>query len=447
MPIKTDLNIQEIQIKDLKPAPYNPRDINDEALDGLESSLTRFGIVEPIIWNQKTGFIVGGHQRLKVLQKQGIKSTSVVVVDLDETEEKALNVTLNNRSIQGDWTTELADIIEELKGSLSNSELLDLHIDKLEAEIPDFEIENLEPERDPDAVPETPEEPISKPGQIYALGPHRLMCGDATNPAHYSLLFGEKKADLIFSDPPYNVAYTGSSGLTIKNDNLTEEEFIKFLNSSFKNMVAYLKPGSGVYIAHSDTGGTLFRNAFVEAGLELKQCLIWVKNQFVIGRQDYQWRHEPILYGWKAGEAHRWYGERKQSTVIEDKELLHVSKEKDGFQLHINDGIEGHTLKVPKYEIIDSTSEEFTTVWRFAKPLKNTDHPTMKPVSLIQRAIRNSSKIGDIVLDPFLGSGSTLIASEQLKRICYGFELDPKYCDVIIKRWEQFTGLKAEVIN
>lgn len=445
MSLQTTLKTRHIAISELKAAPYNPREISEKSLLGLTASLTRFGVVEPIIWNERTGYVVGGHQRLKVLEQEGIKETTVVVVDLEEKEEKALNITLNNKAIQGDWTSELEDILADLRGSLDPEDYLGLKIKKLEDEIP----ESIEPEpdHDPDAVPELPSEPKSKLGEIYKLDDHLIMCADSTRMESYERLFGDSRSHMIFTDPPYNVNYQSKDGKSIQNDHMPERAFALFLGSSFYCMEKLLVPGGGIYVCHADSFGGIFRKAFVESGLELKQCLIWVKNNIVLGRQDYQWKHEPILYGWKPGESHHWYGKRDKNTIIENRELVSIEPLGSSFRIHINDGADTHVIKVPSFEIEESTSDEFTSIWRFDKPQKSEEHPTMKPVGIPTRAIKHSSRKGDIVLDPFLGSGSTLIACEQLGRKCYGFELDPKYLDVIVKRWEDFTGKKAELVK
>lgn len=242
------------------------------------------------------------------------------------------------------------------------------------------------------------DEPITKPGDIWILGKHRLMCGNSTQKEDIEKLMQNKQADLIVTDPPYNVDYEGktSAALKIKNDNMSETEFYNFLLDAFRNMFENIKSGGSIYVFHADTEGLNFRNAFKSVGFKLAECLIWVKNNFVMGRQDYQWKHEPILYGWKEGQAHYFINNRSQSTVLE-----------------------------------------------FDRPSRNAEHPTMKPIDLLVYLIKNSSKENNLILDLFGGSGSTLVATEQVQRTCYMMELDPKYCDVIIKRWENLTGQKA----
>jgi DNA modification methylase len=250
-----------------------------------------------------------------------------------------------------------------------------------------------------DEVPEPPKEPITKPGDLWILGRHRLACGDSTKAETFSLLMDGKLANLVVTDPPYNVNYEGTAG-KIKNDNMADQKFYQFLLEAFTLTEKAMAQDASIYVFHADTEGLNFRKAFLEAGFHLSGTCIWKKQSLVLGRSPYQWQHEPILFGWKKTGKHAWYSDRKQ-----------------------------------------------TTIWEFDKPRKNADHPTMKPVSLCAKAIENSSKAGDIVLDLFGGSGSTLIACEQLNRTCYMMEIDPKYCDVIIKRWENFSGQKAEMIS
>jgi len=392
-----DLNIQKISVEKLNPAAYNPRkDLkpDDKEYEKLKRSIEEFGYVEPVIWNKKTGNVVGGHQRLKVLLDLGQTEIDCVVVELDPQREKALNLALNK--IQGEWDeNKLAELMAELDAGAFDVSLTGFDMDEIEDLVAQI---NVPEEITEDDVPEAPEEPVTKPGDLWLLGRHRLLCGDSTDQTVIAKLMENQLADMIFTDPPYNVDYEGKTKekLKIVNDSMGDEDFRSFLTSAFKNMAQKSKEGAPIYVCHADSEGLNFRAAFKEAGWDLKQCIIWVKQHFVMGRQDYQWQHESILYGWKPGAAHKFYGDRKQ-----------------------------------------------TTVWQIDRPMASREHPTMKPVPLCAKAIENSSKAGDIVLDLFGGSGSTLIACEQLNRTCYMMELDPIYCDVIIKRWENFTGKKA----
>jgi DNA modification methylase len=392
------MNIQKIKIESLKPAEYNPRkDLKpeDEEYQKIKKSITEFGYVAPVIVNSNMT-VIGGHQRLKVLKELGYTEVECVVVDLDQEKEKALNIALNK--ISGDWDNDkLEELLAELKQTDIDMDITGFSFDEVDEILKDI-TGSKEDDFDLDQALDEIEEPISKRGDVWILGKNRLMCGDSTQKEDVMHLMNSQEADMLLTDPPYNVDYEGktSEALKIENDNMSETEFYNFLLDSFKNMFDSIKYGGSAYVFHADTEGLNFRNAFKSCGFKLAQCLVWVKNTFVMGRQDYQWRHEPILYGWKPGAGHYFVDNRKQSTVLE-----------------------------------------------FDKPSRNAEHPTMKPVDLLVYLIKNSSKENDLILDLFGGSGSTLIAAEQTQRRCYTMELDPKYCDVIIKRWENLTGEKA----
>ena len=361
----------------------------------IKKSITEFGYVAPVIVNSNMT-VIGGHQRLKVLKELGYTEVECVVVDLDQEKEKALNIALNK--ISGDWDNDkLEELLAELKQTDIDMDITGFSFDEVDEILKDI-TGSKEDDFDLDQALDEIEEPISKRGDVWILGKNRLMCGDSTQKEDVMHLMNSQEADMLLTDPPYNVDYEGktSEALKIENDNMSETEFYNFLLDSFKNMFDSIKYGGSAYVFHADTEGLNFRNAFKSCGFKLAQCLVWVKNTFVMGRQDYQWRHEPILYGWKPGAGHYFVDNRKQSTVLE-----------------------------------------------FDKPSRNAEHPTMKPVDLLVYLIKNSSKENDLILDLFGGSGSTLIAAEQTQRRCYTMELDPKYCDVIIKRWENLTGEKA----
>ncbi|MDQ0417906.1 DNA modification methylase [Croceifilum oryzae] len=396
------MEIKKISIDRINPAVYNPRknlQPGDPEYEKLKRSIEEFGFVEPLVWNQRTGCLVGGHQRFKVLLDRGFTEVECSVVDLDVAKEKALNIALNR--ISGDWDLKkLADLLEDIQLTGLDVELTGFDSSEIDKIMSDFLYE-MEPEEDNfdlDEELEKIEELVTQKGDIWQMGKHRLLCGDATSSEDMNRLMDGQLASMIFTDPPYNVNYTGKTvdALKIKNDKMGNQQFYQFLFDAFSNMYAVTQPGGGIYICHADSEGINFRGAMVASGWSLKQCIVWVKNTIVMGRQDYHWQHEPILYGWKPGQAHRWVGDRKQSTV-----------------------------------------------WEYNKPARSKDHPTMKPISIPSRAIKNSSQVGSIILDSFLGSGSTLIACEQTSRICYGLELDPRYCDVIVRRWENQTGQKA----
>lgn len=389
------MKIQKVKISELKEAEYNPRiDLKpgDAEFEKIRKSIKEFGFVEPIIINSDMT-IIGGHQRYKVLKELGYEEIECSIVNLNKTKEKALNIALNK--ISGDWdNAKLEKLLEELKNEDIDMDITGFAFDEVDNILKDI-TGSKEDDFDIDQALNEIEEPVSKAGDIWILGKHRLMCGDSTIKENVEKLMNNKLADFILTDPPYNVDYEGKTvdALKIENDNMNEIEFYNFLLDAFRNMFEKIKYGGSIYVFHADTEGLNFRNAFKSVGFKLAQCLVWVKNTFVMGRQDYQWRHEPILYGWKEGAGHYFIDDRKQSTVLE-----------------------------------------------FDKPTRNAEHPTMKPVDLLVYLIKNSSKENDLILDLFGGSGSTLIAAEQTKRCCYTMELDPKYCDVIIKRWESLTG-------
>ncbi len=392
------MNVQKVKIEKLKIAAYNPRkDLKpeDEEYQKIKRSINEFGYVAPIIVN-KDFTVIGGHQRLKVLKELEYKEIECVIVDLDKTKEKALNIALNK--ISGEWDNDkLEELLAELKETDIDMDITGFSFDEVDDMLKDI-TGSKEDDFDIAQALDEIEEPISKLGDVWILGRHRLMCGNSTQKEDVLRLMNKQDADMLLTDPPYNVDYEGktSAALKIENDNMSETEFYNLLVDAFMNMFESVKYGGSIYVFHADTEGLNFRKAFKTVGFKLAQCLVWVKNSFVMGRQDYQWRHEPILYGWKEGAGHYFVDNRKQSTVLE-----------------------------------------------FDRPTRNVEHPTMKPIDLLVYLIKNSSKENDIILDLFGGSGSTLIAAEQVNRKCYMMELDPKYCDVIIKRWENLTGKKA----
>ena len=387
------MNIEKKNVKDLLPADYNPRkDLKpgDPEYEKLKRSIEQFGYVEPVIWNEKTGRVVGGHQRLKVLTDMGITEVDVVVVDMDTEKEKALNIALNK--ISGEWDTEkLALVIADLQGTDFDVSLTGFDPEELEDLFRD-DVKGGVKEDDFDVEAELQKPIFSKAGDLWMLGEHRLLCGDSTKPETLNLLMNGKKANLVVTDPPYNVDYKGSAG-KIKNDSMAEDQFEQFLLAAYQQMEAAMADDASIYVFHSDSHGLAFRKAFEEAGFYLSGCCIWKKQSLVLGRSPYQWQHEPVLFGWKKKGKHQWYTGRKESTI-----------------------------------------------WEFDKPKKNKDHPTMKPIALVSYPIMNSTMTGCLVLDPFGGSGSTLIACEQTGRVCYTVELDEKFCDVIVRRYIEQVG-------
>lgn len=429
--MQPEMEMQVRALSELKPAEYNPREEltpDDKEFQDLCRSINELGYVEPILINSD-GTIIAGHQRYNVLKYLGKTEAKVVVVDVDKNRERAINVALNK--IDGKWDQlKLRDILESLKltdldftvTGFTQDELDDLNISL------NVEEANEDADFDLNETYGSVIEPVTKRGDIWILGRHRLMCGDSTSIEDMEMLMGAEDADLVITDPPYNVDYEGTAG-KIQNDNMSDENFYSFL-LQFQNATAsVMRPGAAAYVFHSDTKGHLFRNAFIESGLKLAECLIWEKNALVLCRQDYHWRHEPILYGWKEGAGHYFIDDRTQDTVFLEDEIDFDAMKKSDLVAYIK-------------QIRKDWADRSTVIYEH-KPLKNDLHPTMKPVSLIGLLMKNSSKPGWNVLDPFGGSGTTIIAAEQLNRRAFTMELDEKFCDVIVKRWESFTGQTA----
>lgn len=439
------LQIEYVDPNTLCPFDGNPRTISEGGLEKLQRSVEEFGFVNPILAQKGTRIIIAGHQRVKAAQAAGLVEVPVVWLDVDDVGAKAYNIADNRLAEEAMWDEgPLAELMRELDEGAFDLTLTGFDEDEIERMMGEAQGGGDVVE---DEVPEPPQEAVTKPGDLWILGRHRLLCGDSTVWDQVARLVGGKDVDLVFTDPPYNVDYKGgtSEGLTIANDNLGDEEFRTFLRDAFANMYAASRPGSAFYVCHSEAEGLNFRLSLLESGWVVKQCLVWAKNHFVLGRQDYQWRHEPILYGWKPGEAHRWYGGRKQSTVIEDSAPLVIQQDAGGFVIHVPVGVQLYSIKVPSYEVVSSGDDSTASVWRFEKPLRNGEHPTIKPVGIPARAIGNSTRPGESVLDLFGGSGSTLAAAEQTGRSCFSMELDPVYCDVIVERWQNLTGQKAKL--
>lgn len=425
-------------VEAVRPADYNPRVAlrpGDPDYEKLKTSVTDLGLIDPLVWNETTGNLVGGHQRLQVCIDSGYREVPVFVVHLSEEKEKQANAALNK--ITGRWDeAKLRDMLNSLDPA--SVAAAGFNAKDLRALYADSE-ELVEDHFDFDESLEEHKTPKTKPGDVITLGRHRLMCGDSTSRTDMEILFDGAQADMVFTDPPYNVDYKSGDGKKIMNDSMKEEQFYEFLLQAFRVQFEHVKEGGGIYICHADSEGLNFRNAMVDSGFLMKQCLVWVKNSLVLGRQDYQWQHEPILYGWKPGAAHSWCGNRKQTTVLNPGEPLSVRKEKDGtYTLSFMSGYSVINVNVPDYKVTGRSEDG--TVWLFDKPKASKEHPTMKPIALCGKAIQNSSERGQIVSDPFGGSGSTLMAAEQTGRVCYTMEMDPRYCDVIVDRFQKFGG-------
>lgn len=386
------MEIKELPLKELKPAAYNPRKKlkkGDKEYEKIKQSLLKFGYVDPIIVNEDLT-VIGGHQRLTVLKDLDYETAKCVIVKLSKEDEKALNIALNK--ITGQWDDALlADLLLDLQESDFNLDLTGFEppeIDDILSNVHDKELS----EDEFDVEEELKKPTLSRHGDIWQLGKHRVICGDSTKAETYKQLLDDRKANLVVTDPPYNVDVEETAG-KILNDNMSDGDFYQFLLSMFTQVENHMEDDASIYVFHADTEGLNFRKAFKEAGFYLSGCCIWKKNSLVLGRSPYQWQHEPCLYGWKKKGKHQWFSDRKQ-----------------------------------------------TTIWEYDRPKSSKDHPTMKPIQLMAYPIQNSSMRGTIVLDPFLGSGSTLIAADQTGRVCYGIELDEKFVDVIVKRYIEVTG-------
>ena len=388
--MKTTTEMQLVSINKLVPYVNNARTHSPEQITKLRSSLREFGFINPVIIDRDFN-VIAGHGRILAAKEEGITEVPCVFADhLSEAQKKAYIIADNRMAMDAGWDEELLRVeIESLQGmdfdplltGFDEKELAALFDDGMEAKEDDFDV---------DAELQKPT--FSKNGDVWTLGRHRLVCGDSTKAETYTTLMEGVKANLEITDPPYNVNYEGSAG-KIKNDNMANEKFYEFLLAAFQNMESVMASDASIYVFHADTEGLNFRRAFADAGFYLSGCCIWKKQSLVLGRSPYQWQHEPVLYGWKKNGKHQWYSDRKQ-----------------------------------------------TTIWEFDKPKKNGDHPTMKPIPLLAYPIGNSSMANSVVLDPFGGSGSTLIACEQTDRICRTVELDEKFCDVIVNRYIEQVG-------
>ena len=388
--MKTTTDFKLVSVNKLVPYVNNARTHSPEQINKLRSSLREFGFINPIIIDKDYG-VIAGHGRLLAAKEEGMTEVPCVFADhLTEAQKKAYIIADNRMALDAGWDEELLRVeIEALQADAFDLALTGFD----EKELSKLFDDGNETEDDGFNVEEELKKPVfSKAGDVWTLGRHRLICGDSTKAETYETLMEGKKANLVVTDPPYNVNYEGTAG-KIQNDNMTSEKFFDFLFDAFSNMEKVMADDASIYVFHADTEGLNFRKAFDAAGFYLSGCCIWKKPSLVLGRSPYQWIHEPCLFGWKKSGKHQWYSDRKQ-----------------------------------------------TTVWEFEKTKKNTDHPTMKPIPLLSYPIANSSMSNTLVLDPFGGSGSTLIACEQMDRSCYTIELDEKYCDVIVRRYIEFKG-------
>lgn len=424
------LEIVYLPPQSLKPYERNTRKHEPADIEQIKQSIMLDGFNDPIgIWGGEN-LIVEGHGRQIAAMQLGLETVPCIRLDHMTDEQRRDYAIRHNRTAELSSWDEINLEFEKQELEIKGFDMQGLRFDEL------FQEEKKKPEElVEDTAPSVPDEPKSKRGCIYKLGDHRIMCGDATSGFDVRELMDGELADLVVTDPPYNVDYHGGTGLTIQNDSMTEADFCRFLTNAFSAMNAVMKPGCCFYIWHADSEGYNFRRACVNAGLQVRQCLVWVKNQLVLGRQDYQWKHEPCLYGWKDGGPHYWAGGRKQRTTITAIDLYELRNASEAELLRF---IEEHWCDLEPTE---------TSVLYEERPARNAEHPTMKPIKLIGRLVRNSSQEGGIVLDTFGGSGSTLIACEQLGRACRMMELDPRYVDVIVSRWEQFTGKKAVLMK
>ena len=389
---KTTTEMQLISIDKLVPYVNNARTHSAEQILKLRSSLREFGFVNPIIIDREFN-VIAGHGRLMAAKEEGIEEVPCVFVDyLTDAQKKAYILADNRMAMDAGWDDELLKIeMEELQNLGYDLEFTGFD----EKELADlFGVDDKEVKEDEfDLTAALEKASFVERGDVWFVGKHKLMCGDATSSEDVAKLMEDKKANLVLTDPPYNVAFKSSDGLTIQNDSMDNNDFYEFLYLSFKNMADHLENGGAAYVFHADTEGLNFRKAFIDAGFHLAGCCIWVKDSLVLGRSDYQWQHEPVLYGFLQNGKHPWYSDRKQ-----------------------------------------------TTIWNFDKPKKNSNHPTSKPLDLLAYPIKNSTQANAIVIDTFGGSGSTLMACEQMNRICYTMELDEKYASVILRRYVEDTN-------
>lgn len=429
--ILKDLKPLAVAIDELELLPGNPRKGD---IDAVAASLDRFGQRKPIVARLVDRTVIAGNHTLQAARKLGWSEIAVVWVDDDDAHAKAFALADNRTAELGSYDDEaLLRLIEEVQ--LEDAELLESagwDEQSVLDLISELDVESGVSGDDVDVLPVSVPS-ISVEGDVWLLGDHRVMCGDSTSTTEVAKLLDGELADMVWTDPPYNVAVVGKAG-AIMNDDMDRGEFADLISQSMLSCFEALKPGGSIYVAHSESERMPFGNAFVNAGFHLASCLIWMKSSMTLSRSDYQWRHEPILFGWKPGDKHYWYGRRKQTTIA-DEPMVDAVLTDDGVQITAG----GHVFVVSGSDIKIKVLE--TTVQQYAKPAVSDLHPTMKPVGLVQRHLRNSSQKGQLVFDPFGGSGTTLVAAHLEGRKARLMELDPKFVDVICRRWQDLTGV------
>ena len=421
----------------LVPHQRNARTHSPEQIEQVAASMREFGFTVPVIIDDD-GVIMAGHGRVLAATKIGMDRIPCIRLQgLSKEQRRAYVIADNKLAENAGWDRELLALeLGDLRDLGFDLGLIGFDGDELAELFLDEDGLEQDGETDDDAIPLPGKEPVSVQGDVWICGEHRVMCGDSTVRSDFEKLMGDGLADMCWTDPPYNVNYKTAAG-SIKNDDMEAGAFLAFLSDAFVSVFSALKEGGAFYVAHADTEGLAFRTAFASGGFKLSGCLVWVKPSLVLGRSDYQWRHEPILYGWKPGAAHRWFGGRKQTTVIdvEDPPFVIMS---DG-SIQIDAG--STTLRISGADL--HFEEVVPSILKHEKPARNLEHPTMKPVGLILTYLKNSSRRGDVVLDPFGGYGSTLIAAQKVGRTARLMELDEVYADVIVRRWQDFTGETA----
>ena len=428
-----------VPVDAIEPYARNARTHPEWQIAQIAASIAEFGFCNPVLVGDD-GVIIAGHGRVLAAKRLGLAEVPVIVLGhLSAIQRRALVIADNKIADNAGWDeARLGAELLELREGGFDLDVVGFSEDELAALLGGLEgiDEATSALGDPDFVPEPLPLPVTEPGDVWLLGDHRVLCGDATKREDIEALCDGRLVDACWTDPPYNVAYEGRAG-KIANDDMSSTDFRRFLVMAFGAAAGVMRAGAPIYVAHADTEGLNFRAAFRDAGFKLSGCLVWVKPSLVLGRSDYQWRHEPILYGWKPGAAHSWYGGRARTTVIE-RAAAPVQVMPDG---SIQIRVEDRTVVITGTGLSVEALDESTL--RFEKPSRSDEHPTMKPVGLILEMLGNSTAPGDLVLDPFGGSGSTLIACHKAGRVARLLELEPKFCDVIARRWQTFTGLRA----